>query len=99
MARSYRPSRLHRRPIRLASGVFGVAVVAALSTLAVAAQDNQFQVFLAVTEAASGKPVVDLKPEDISMSESGMRQPPIARSLSSSSGSTPSADDSSSVPT
>ncbi|HEX5107797.1 MAG TPA: hypothetical protein VFV95_05095 [Vicinamibacterales bacterium] len=49
-----------------------MAVVAALSTLAVAAQDNQFQVFLAVTEAASGKPVVDLKPEDISMSESGM---------------------------
>ena len=72
MARSYRPGRHHRRPVRLAYWGLGVAIVAALSTLAVSAQDNRFTVFIAVTEMAGGKPVVDLKPEDISFAESGM---------------------------
>src|SRR5262245_56849660 len=72
MARSYRPIRHHRRPVRLASWGLGVVVAAALSSLAVLAQDNRFTVFLAVTEAEGGKPVLDLKNEDISFAESGM---------------------------
>src|SRR5262245_54968033 len=72
MARSYRHLRHHRRPVRLASWGLGVFVAAALSSLAVLAQDNRFTVFLAVTDAAGGKPVLDLKPEDIAFSEGGM---------------------------
>ena len=72
MARSYRSIRHHGRPVRLASWGLGVFVAAALSSLAVLAQDNRFTVFIAVTDAAGGKPVLDLKPEDISFSESGM---------------------------
>lgn len=68
MARSTRHHQSSSRRIACA-----VAAVAALtvSTLAVRAQgDGTLTLFLAVTDA-SGMPVTDLKPEDISMSESG----------------------------
>jgi hypothetical protein len=40
-------------------------------TLGMQAQGNQFELYIAATDA-SGTPVTDLKPEDITMSESGM---------------------------
>ena len=62
----------HRTPLgRLVSGLVVAAALAVSPALAVHAQQNQFQVFIAAADA-SGMPVTDLKAEDISFAEAGM---------------------------
>jgi hypothetical protein len=58
---------------RLASGApwaLGLGVLTLLVSTAVLAQDNQFQLFVSAVDA-SGNPVLDLSPGDISFAESG----------------------------
>jgi hypothetical protein len=55
---------------RLVYGAVAAVVVSAW-TLGIQAQGNQFELYIAATDA-TGKPVTDLKPEDMTMSESGM---------------------------